>query len=120
MSFSSLLIIVSTETSKNTDEEFVVELETDEEELPPPVEQNINTRKSPEITVYETDNSETLSPSDFQLEVGDKVSHPKYGIGTIEGFASYGNKILFCSIVFENAGRKMLQPGVSAFEKVME
>lgn len=109
-----------TETSKNTDEEFVVELETDEEELPPPVEQNINTRKSPEITVYETDNSETLSPSDFQLEVGDKVSHPKYGIGTIEGFASYGNKILFCSIVFENAGRKMLQPGVSAFEKVME
>lgn len=113
-------IAIEIEEEKDENKEFVVELETDEQELPPPVEKKINTRKSPEITVYETDNSETLSPSDFQLEVGDRVSHPKYGIGTIEGFASYGNKILFCSIVFENAGRKMLQPGVSAFEKIIE
>ena len=52
-------------------------------------------------------------------KIGDKVYHSKHGIGVIEGFANYSNKILFCQIDFENVGRRILDPRVAGIEKVL-
>ena len=45
---------------------------------------------------------------------GDTVTHPKYGTGVIEKIIKYGNKTL-CSILFEEVGRRLLDPSVSEF-----
>ena len=97
-------------------EPFVVELETDE--VPPPIKENVGVNNSPDIPVYETDNSSEIKISDIPFKIGDKVYHPKHGYGVIEGFANYSNKILFCQIEFENVGRRILDPRISGIEKV--
>ncbi len=97
-------------------EPFVVELETDE--VPPPIKENVGVKNSPDIPVYETDNSSEIKISDIPFKIGDKVYHPKHGYGVIEGFANYSNKILFCQIEFENVGRRILDPRISGIEKV--
>ena len=48
---------------------------------------------------------------------GDTVTHPKYGTGVIEKIIKYGNKTL-CSILFEEVGRRLLDPSVSEFTKI--
>ncbi len=96
--------------------DFVVELETDE--TPPPIKENIKEKTTPDIPVYETDNSSEIKISDIPFKIGDKVYHPKHGYGIIEGFANYSNKILFCQIEFENVGRRILDPRISGIEKV--
>ena len=52
------------------------------------------------------------------FKVGDRVYHPKHGRGTVEGFANYSNKILFCQIEFEKVGRRILDPRISGLEKI--
>jgi hypothetical protein len=47
------------------------------------------------------------------------VYHPKHGIGILEGFANYSNKILFCQIDFQNVGRRILDPRIAGIEKVV-
>ena len=79
---------------------------------------NIKEKTTPDIPVYETDNSSEIKISDIPFKIGDKVYHPKHGYGVIEGFANYSNKILFCQIEFENVGRRILDPRISGIEKV--
>lgn len=108
-----------TENSKtvSSDESFEVELENDEELVPPPINRNIKTKESPDLTVYPADDNE-LSERNMPFEIGDRVYHPKHGYGVIEGFANYSNKILFCQIEFEKVGRRILDPRIAGIEKV--
>lgn len=48
---------------------------------------------------------------------GDIVSHPRYGNGTVEKIIKYGNKTL-CSVLFDNVGRRLLDPSISDFDKI--
>lgn len=107
---------VSTSTSEKKEENQIeIELESDDE-LPPPLKENINTKENSKLPVYETqeDSTENL---ELQFKRGDKVYHPKHGNGVIEGFAKYSNKILFFQIDFENVGRRILDPRVAGLEK---
>lgn len=81
-------------------------LDTDEdEENTPPV-----------VPVYDTEDGENVAEN-IGFKAGDKVSHPRYGNGTVEKIIKYGNKTL-CSIDFENVGRRLLDPSISDFEKI--
>lgn len=100
-------------------ENFEIELESDEEELiPPPIKDDINTKESPELTVYPASVEEEISEKNIPFQIGDRVYHPKHGYGVIEGFANYSNKILFCQIEFEKVGRRILDPRIAGIEKV--
>lgn len=112
----------STEEIKEHDD-LVVEFESDEDEKeenvqPPEINENIKPKTSPEIPVYETDDSSSVITADIPFKIGDVVYHPKHGKGVIEGFANYSNKILFCQIEFENVGRRILDPRIAGIEKV--
>ena len=88
-------------------------------EVPPPVKQDIISREEPKnIPIYETDIPDNTSTSDIPFQVGDRVYHPKHGNGVIEAFSSYSNRILFCHILFDNVGRKIMDPRVSCIEKI--
>lgn len=50
--------------------------------------------------------------------VGDWVFHPKYGKGQVESFAHYSNKILFCTILFDNFGRRTLDAKLTGLQKI--
>ncbi len=111
------------------DDSFVVELEdteeTNEEQyeeaepaVPPSLNININTKNTPEVTVYETDNTSDIYSDGVPFKIGDKVYHPKHGNGVVEGFANYSNKILFCKIEFENVGIRILDPRISNIQKI--
>ncbi len=81
-------------------------LDTDEdEENTPPV-----------VPVYDTEDGENVAEN-IGFKAGDRVSHPRYGNGTVEKIIKYGNKTL-CSIDFENVGRRLLDPSISDFEKI--
>lgn len=69
------------------------------------------------VPVYEPeeDNEEVFEDVDYAS--GDRVTHPRYGEGTVEKIIKYGNKTL-CSIDFDNVGRRLLDPSISDFEKV--
>lgn len=103
------------------EEEVVVPQQSvsEQKEVPPPVKQDIISREEPKnIPVYETDIPDNSSVSDIPFKVGDRVYHPKHGNGVIEAFSSYSNRILFCHILFDNVGRKIMDPRVSCIEKV--
>ncbi len=71
------------------------------------------------LTIYETDTTIDMSNENkIPFKVGDRVYHPKHGRGTVEGFANYSNKILFCQIEFEKVGRRILDPRISGLEKI--
>lgn len=72
--------------------------------------------KPPVVPVYDTEDEE-VSDEGIGFKAGDKISHPRYGNGTVEKIIKYGNKTL-CSIDFENVGRRLLDPSISDFEKV--
>ena len=55
---------------------------------------------------------------DLPFEVGDKVYHPKHGMGIVRGFTNYSDKNLFCHVEFENVGRRLLDPSIAQLEKV--
>ena len=78
----------------------------DDEENTPPV-----------VPVYDTEDGENVADENIGFKAGDKVSHPRYGNGTVEKIIKYGNKTL-CSIDFENVGRRLLDPSISDFEKI--
>ena len=82
------------------------------------INEDINTKEPQEIPIYETDIQQKLNQDDLPFKVGDKVFHPKHGNGVIEAFSSYSNRILFCHILFDNVGRKIMDPRVSCIEKV--
>ena len=72
---------------------------------------------SPVVPVYDTEDGEEITDKNIGFKSGDKVSHPRYGNGTVEKIIKYGNKTL-CSIDFENVGRRLLDPSISDFEKI--
>ena len=90
-----------------------------------PVQQNIREQEPPEpkkpmpnpdtIPVYEPKEPETQAAVTFQE--GDRVSHAKYGNGIVEKIIKYGKKTL-CSILFEQTGRRLLDPNVTIIEKL--
>ena len=73
--------------------------------------------KPPVVPVYNTDDEEEVVDENIGFKAGDKITHPRYGNGTVEKIIKYGNKTL-CSIDFENVGRRLLDPSISDFEKV--
>ena len=88
-------------------------------EVPPPIKGDIVSREEPKnIPIYETDIPDENPSYDVPFQVGDRVYHPKHGNGVIEAFSSYSNRILFCHILFDNVGRKIMDPRVSCIEKL--
>lgn len=69
------------------------------------------------VPIYDAnENIDIVEGNVESFEQGDKVSHPKYGIGIVEKMIKYGNKTL-CSINFENVGRRLLDPAISEISK---
>ena len=72
-----------------------------------------------DIPVYAANTQSEEKYSDgLNYAVGDWVFHPKYGRGQVESFAHYSNKILFCTILFDNFGRRTLDARLTGLEKV--
>lgn len=71
------------------------------------------------LPVYNADIPQQNSVNANEFNKGDKVSHPKYGNGSVEKMISYGNKTL-CSILFENEkiGRRLLDPSIADLKKI--
>ncbi len=105
---------------KKEEKELVVELvdDTEEESNPPLVNENIVVNEEKPMSIYETDVPKGILSNDVPFKVDDRVYHPKYGVGTIEAFFNYSNKILFCRIYFDEVGLRMLDPRISGLEKV--
>ena len=105
------------------EKELVVELEEEDDDImnrpvPPTVSENVIVRNANSVPIYETDTPKGLPEDELPFKVGDRVYHPKHGNGTIEAFANYSNKILFCHIDFDKVGRRILDPRVSGIEKI--
>lgn len=116
------------EPEQKQEEEFVVELEDDddisaktqEKVRQPIINEEVLPAKTKRIPIYETDIPKSPAENEMPFKIGDKVYHPKHGTGIIEGFANYSNKILFCQIDFDNVGRRILDPRISGLEKIVE
>ena len=67
------------------------------------------------IPVYEPKETEVQPNVTFQE--GERVSHAKYGNGVVEKIIKYGKKTL-CSIMFEQVGRRLLDPNITIIEKL--
>lgn len=92
------------------------EIEQQGEDFPDETYEEEESETPPVVPVYNTEENEEDIP-DIGFKSGDRVSHPRYGEGTVEKIIKYGNKTL-CSIDFENVGRRLLDPSVSDFEKI--
>lgn len=79
-------------------------------------QENDATRQN--IPVYSAQNQNQKEEKEIDYEVGDWVFHPKYGKGQVESFAHYSNKILFCTILFDNFGRRTLDAKLTGLEKI--
>ena len=86
--------------------------------VPPPISESVVVRNANSVPIYETDMPKSLNEEELPFKVGDRVFHPKHGNGTIEAFANYSNKILFCHIDFDKVGRRILDPRLSGIEKI--
>ena len=76
----------------------------------------IKNTATPAVPIYSAEiPDEALVQSD-PVQQGDRVIHVKFGIGVVEKIFSYGTKN-FCSINFENIGRKVLDPNVTELKK---
>lgn len=82
------------------------------------INEDIVEKQNPNLKVYETDIPKKINMEDLPFEVGDKVYHPKHGIGIVRGFTNYSDKNLFCHVEFENVGRRLLDPSIAQLEKV--
>ena len=70
--------------------------------------------KSASVPVY---NSEAAPQFDTKFAQGTYVHHPKYGRGIVEKIIKYGNKQL-CLIIFDNEGRKLLDPNIADLKQI--
>lgn len=68
-----------------------------------------------ELPIYEPKETNSGAATDF-VE-GMRVSHAKYGTGTVEKLIKYGKKTL-CSIQFDSLGRRLLDPNITTIEKL--
>lgn len=84
-----------------------------EEESPVPVRKAMP--NASEIPVYEPKEPENQQQENF--DEGCRVSHAKYGMGTVEKVIKYGKKML-CSIQFDKVGRRLLDPNITILEKI--
>ena len=71
--------------------------------------------KANELPVYEPKEVTPVGETDFAE--GMRVSHAKYGTGTVEKLIKYGKKTL-CSIQFDSLGRRLLDPNITTIEKL--
>ena len=71
--------------------------------------------KANELPVYEPKEVTPAGETDFTE--GMRVSHAKYGAGTVEKLIKYGKKTL-CSIQFDTLGRRLLDPNITTIEKL--
>ena len=72
-------------------------------------------KETPIVPVYPAEKPETPKSSDEFVQ-GDIVLHETYGKGTVTKIISYGDKVL-CSIDFETAGKKLLDPSITPLQK---
>jgi len=70
----------------------------------------------PDIPVYEVPGSGVENFDDMVFAEGERVEHEKYGIGTVIKIIGQENKKL-CSIQFDEAGRRLLDPRLSGLRK---
>ena len=71
-----------------------------------------------EIPVYKTEIEEKIEKTgSIKFAEGNIVYHPKFGRGVVEQMVNYGNKS-FCSILFDNVGRRLLDPNLAALKQM--
>ena len=100
---------VYNEPEKQPEQTFV------QEERPVFSFEKSNKPKADELPVYEPKEPPKNNVPDF--EIGNRVKHAKYGLGNVENIMNYGDKKL-CCIVFDNVGRKLLDPNITTIEKL--
>lgn len=114
----SLDVIDEAEVSAQSDllpeseEESDINLEADDDIIIP--KRNTAT---PAVPIYSAEIPEDAMVHSDPVQQGDRVMHVKFGVGVVEKIFSYGTKN-FCSINFENIGRKVLDPNVTELKKV--
>ncbi len=72
---------------------------------------------TPAVPIYSAEIPEDAMVHSDPIQQGDRVMHVKFGVGVVEKIFSYGTKN-FCSINFENIGRKVLDPNITELKKV--
>ena len=80
-----------------------------------PTENVLDEEQPPVVPIYPVEETPISGPVEV-YQPGDRVTHPKYGEGSVEKMVKFGNKIL-CSINFAN-GRRLLDPTVSQLSKI--
>lgn len=95
-----------------------LEQQTDKEEIPLAPSSGIATKNTstPAVPIYAAEIPQDAMVQSDPIQQGDRVIHVKFGIGVVEKIFSYGTKN-FCSINFENIGRKVLDPNVTELKK---
>lgn len=88
---------------------------TDTIQAEEPVIPTINTA-TPTVPIYAAEIAPEAIVQSDPIQQGDRVIHVKFGIGIVEKIFNYGTKN-FCSINFENIGRKVLDPNVTELKK---
>ncbi len=71
---------------------------------------------APAVPIYTAEIPEDALVHSDPIQQGDRVIHVKFGVGVVEKIFSYGTKN-FCSINFENIGRKVLDPNITELKK---
>ncbi len=71
---------------------------------------------TPAVPIYAAEIPEDVIVHSDPIQQGDRVMHVKFGVGVVEKIFSYGTKN-FCSINFENIGRKVLDPNITELKK---
>ena len=87
-----------------------------EEEADEPLIPVRNNTATPAVPIYSAEIPEEAIVQSDPIQQGDRVIHVKFGIGVVEKIFSYGTKN-FCSINFENIGRKVLDPNVTELKR---
>lgn len=70
-----------------------------------------------DIPVYAATKEQTSDSDDVDFEQGDRVQHPKYGIGSVVKIIGSQDKKLL-SIQFEDVGRRLLDPKLAGLQKL--
>ncbi len=73
--------------------------------------------KASDIPIYEPKIEPSKPEQEINYTEGMRISHAKYGAGTIEKIIKYGKKTL-CSIQFDNVGRRLLDPNITTLERM--
>ena len=81
-----------------------------------PVVPTAHNTAAPTVPIYAAEIPQEAIVQSDPIQQGDRVIHVKFGIGVVEKMFNYGTKN-FCSINFENIGRKVLDPNVTELKK---